>query len=52
MKWVGVILSVAVALTLMVGMYWLMDILPVVALFALAAYYAFASSRSTGGVRR
>ncbi len=45
------VLAAGVWLVLMVGMYWFMDILPVAALFALAGYYAAASSRSARGTR-
>ncbi len=48
MKGLSAVLAVLAAglwLMVMVGMYWLMEILPVTALFGLAAYYAVASSR-------
>lgn len=45
------VLAVGLWLVVMVGMYWLMEILPVAGLFALAGYYAIASSRSARGSR-
>lgn len=38
-------IAVGVWLVVMVGMYWLFDVLPLVAFFGLAAYYAARSSR-------
>ena len=54
MKPVPALLAVLAAglwLVAMVGMYWLMEIVPVVALFALAGYYAAMSARSAGRSR-
>ena len=39
------ILAVGLLLVAMVGMFWVFDVLPLVAIFGLAAYYAVQSAR-------